>query len=446
MIKDNLTFMNKRVRQLAPGPQEFPQLWDDQLGLLVEAAQQYGDVVCLDPESHQIYLVSHPDQIRHVLQDNYRNYRRDADTFKLMVGDGLFVSEGELWLRQRRLMQPAFHKRQIAALVAGMVETTTDMLAQWQSSFTPGTPVDILEEMMALTMRIIFKTMFGVSVGAEVEAAARAMAIGQEYVYYRGWEYNEEQSNPEQERFQGAMATLDRMVYRIIDERRQSEAGSDLLSMLLQARDAETNEGMSEKQLRDEIITIFGAGRDTTAIALAWSWYLLAQHPEVEQRLRAELATVLAGRPPGFEDLSKLPYTQQVIEEAMRLYPPAWITTRRSIGPDELGGYDIPANSEIFLCPYITHRRPDMWEEPERFDPDRFTAERSANRPRFAYFPFGGGPRVCIGNTFALVEAQIIMAMIAQAYQFRLLPESQVRPQALITLQPQGLAMSLYPV
>lgn len=433
-----------QTRKIAPGPQEFPELWQNPLQVLVDAANQYGDIVCLDPNDHRIYLVTHPDFVKHVLQDNYRNYRRDADSFKLLAGNGLIVSEGDFWLRQRRLMQPAFHRQQIAALASTMTEVTAVTLERWRTVAEQGEPLDILAEMMNLTLTIIVKTMFGGDVDAEVEAAANALAIGQEYLYQQGWDYQGEQAASGEERFREAMDTLDRMVYRLIDERRQSgQTGHDLLSMLLQARDEETGEGMSEKQVRDEIVTIFGAGRDTTAIALAWTWYLLDQHPEVERKLQAELVAVLGGRTPTFADLPHLLYTRQVFEEVLRLYPPGWMTARLSLGEDEIGGYTIPANSEIFLSPYVTQRRPDLWENPDTFDPERFTPEHVASRPRFAYFPFGGGPRVCIGNSFAAVEAQLIIPMVAQAYRLNLFPGCQVEPQALITLQPKNLLMTL---
>lgn len=430
--------------KIAPGPQEFPDLWQNPLQTLVDAAREYGDVVCLDPHERRIYLLTHPDHVKHVLQDNYRNYRRDADSFKLLAGNGLIVSEGDFWLRQRRLIQPAFHRQQIAALTATMTEVTAAMLERWQVAAEQGEPLDVLAEMMKLTLTIIVKTMFGGDVTEEVEAAAHALDVGQAYLYQQGWDYAGELGSSGEVEFRQAMDTLDRMVYRLIDQRRRSgEARPDLLSMLLQARDEETGEGMSEQQLRDEIVTIFGAGRDTTALGLAWTWYLLDQHPEVERRLRAEVSGALKGRSPTFADLPHLAYTRQVFEEALRLYPPGWMTARLSLGEDEIGGYFIPANAEIFLSPYVTQRRPDLWEQPDRFDPERFAPERAAVRPRFAYFPFGGGPRVCIGNTFALVEAQLVLAMVTQAYQLRLFPGCQVEPEALITLRPKNLWMTV---
>jgi cytochrome P450 len=431
--------------RIAPGPQQFPELWNNPLQVLIKAAQQYGDIVCLDPHEYRIYLLVHPDQIKYVLQDNYPNYRRDAQSFKLLVGDALIANEGAAWLRQRRLMQPAFHRQQIAALATRMTELATAMVGRWETAARNGEPLDILAEMMNLTTQIIVKTMFGSDADETVEAAAQAMTIGQEYLYQLGWNYLNE-TPPDPQPFEQALQTLDKMVYHLIDERRRSgRQENDLLSMLLAARDEETHKGMDDQQLRDEIVGIFGAGRDTTAIALAWSWYLLATHPEAEARLQTEVATVLQGRSATFAELPQLAYTRQVIEESLRLYPPGWMTARLSINRDQIGGYDIPANSEIFLSPYVTGRHPAFWDKPERFEPERFSPEQMSRRPRFAYFPFGGGPRVCIGNNFALMEAQLVMATITQAYRLRLAPGAEVEPEVHIMLQPRGLWMTLEP-
>jgi cytochrome P450 len=256
---------------------------------------------------------------------------------------------------------------------------------------------------------------------------------------------------PRNRRLQAGLETLNKVVYGIIAERRKraSHPGmdtGDLLSMLLAARDEETGEGMSDQQLRDEVMTLLIAGYETTSVALSWTWYLLSQHPNVEQRLHAELDRVLGGQVPTVDSLDKLPYTRMVIQEAMRLYPPAFGLTRRAIAEDEIGSYRIEANSIIFVSQYCTHRHPAFWEEPEVFDPERFTPERSAGRPRFAYFPFGGGPRQCIGNNFAIMEAQLVLATIAQRYYLRLVPGHPVEPQVLVTMRPRyGLPMTLHP-
>jgi len=242
------------------------------------------------------------------------------------------------------------------------------------------------------------------------------------------------------------------MVYSLINERHRqagdtNEEAVDLLSLLLSVRDEETGQGMNDKQVRDEVITLLVAGHETTSNLLTWTWYLLSQHPEVEQRVHAEVDKVLGGQLPAVEKLSELRYTHMVLEETLRLYPPAWIFSRKIIADDELGGYDIPKNGMILLSPYTTHRHPAFWEDPEEFDPERFTPERSAGRPHYAYFPFGGGPRMCIGSSFAMMEAQLILATIVQRYSLRLVPGHLVEPEALVTLRPKhGLPMLLQDV
>jgi len=256
---------------------------------------------------------------------------------------------------------------------------------------------------------------------------------------------------PRNRRHLAALRTLDQIVYGILHERRRhprpADRSGDLLSLLIEARDEETGEGMSDKQLRDEVLTLFVAGHESTANALAWTFYLLSQHPEAERRLRAELAEALAGGTPTVADLPNLPYTRMVIEESMRLYPPAWIMIRSAVADDEICGYRIPANATVLISPYVIHRLPAFWEAPAEFDPERFTPERSAGRPPFAYFPFGGGPHQCIGKGYALQAAQLILATVAQRFRLRLAPGQAVEPQALLTLRPRGgLPMTAHPV
>ncbi len=447
MIKSNTTPVSSHISKAIPGPGGYPLLtvwpkvWWNPLGFFMEMARRYGDVVCLESGAQPTYLLSHPAHVQYILQDNYRNYRKYIDMFKPLLGEGLATSEGDFWLRQRRLMQPAFHRHRIAALVPAMTETTAAMLERWQSVARRGEPLDIGAEMMRLTLSIIVKTMLGAEASDEAEArvVARALNITLEHLHRRAWaliKLPEHWPTLGNRRFRRSVDTLDKIVYRIIDEHRRQEDTSDLLSMLLLARDEETGEGMSDQQLRDEVMTAFTAGHETTANALAWTWYLLAHHPHVAARLQAELTTVLGGRPPTFRDLSNLNYTRQVIEEAMRLYPPLWITGRLSLAEDEIDGYSIPAEADILLCPYVTHRHPAFWEQPEVFDPDRFRPERSAGRPRYAYFPFGGGPHQCIGNHFALIEAQVILAMVAQTYRLDLVPGQSIKPRPMIALKP----------
>jgi len=391
------------------------------------------------------FLLTHPHDIEHVLQTNARNYHkgRSYRVIKSATGNGLFVSEGDFWRRQRRLAQPAFHHQRIASFAQIMTNSTEEMLCGWRRSFARDEALEIVPEMMKLTLRIVGQTLFSTDLIEEAAAMGRMLNVGRDYAIRRMWQLIKlPESFPTRENrlYREAMREGDRVVYNMIKERRsgaKKDAG-DLLALLMEARDEGTGEGMSDKQLRDEAITIMVAGNDTTATALSWTWYLLARHADVEQKLHAELAAVLAGRTPTFEDLPNLKYTAMVIQEALRLYPPAWILGRMAIDEDEIGGFSIPAKSEIMLHTYMTHRHTDFWDEPEKFDPERFLPERSTMRLRYSYFPFGGGPRQCIGNNFALMEAQLILATVAQKYQLRLVSDQLIYPEASVTLRPRG--------
>jgi cytochrome P450 len=397
----------------------------------------------------------HPDDIEYILRRNNTNYHKGIahQRFKSLLGEGLLTSEGKFWLKQRRLAQPAFHRQRIAGFATTMTNAAASMLEHWQSYAANGQAFDISAEMTRLTLQIVGQTLFRTDIsGDEAKVVRDALYVALDYLSYRvahftlePMEYIPTRRNRQYWR---ARRILDKVVYDIIAERRQSEEDTgDLLSMLLLARDEETGEGMSDKQLHDEVMTLVLAGHETTANTLTWTWYLLAQHADVERKLHDELASVLGGRVPVVEDLQRLPYTKMVIEESLRLYPPAWGMSRHAVADDEIRGYRVPAGSEVAVVQYVTHRHPEFWDNPEAFDPDRFTPERSAGRPNFAYFPFGGGPRLCIGNTFALMEAQLILAMIAQTYRLRLVPDQTIEPEPIITLRPRrGISMTLEPV
>ncbi len=397
------------------------------------------------------YFLSHPDYIKHVLQDNNQNYSKRTLTFnllKLLVGNGLLTSEGDFWRRQRRLAQPAFHRQRLASFGSMMTDSTLAMLERWESR--AGGPLDLDREMMALTLQIVGKALFSIDLSGDSKTVGEAFTEANRYI-------GDQSVNPfavpyariptpGNRRFHRSVRMLDGVVNKIIDERRRNdEDRSDLLSMLMLARDEETGERMDNRQLRDEVMTLLLAGHETTANALTWTWYLLSKHPDAAQKLRAELDLVLRGRTPTMDDLPNLNYTRMVIEETLRLYPPAWGVTRMAINDDEIGGYRLPARSVVGFSMYSMHRHPDYWENPEQFDPERFTPERSANRPRYAYFPFGGGPRQCIGNSFAMTEAQLILATVAQRFRLELVPGFRVEPQALVTLRPRyGMTMTMH--
>jgi cytochrome P450 len=426
-----------------------PQLRSDPIRVFLEAADRYGDVVHLRAGPYQGFLVCNPDDIRHVLQDNARNYHKSPlyERLKDGVGEGLLTSEDSFWLRQRRLAQPAFHRQRIAAMADVMVDCTERMLDDWAQIAGRGETFDLVPEMMHLTQRIIVRTMFSTDLGAAAEVVNRTWPIVNQRIGETFWSTKLETRLPlpANRRFARALRELETVVYQIIAERRRSGAeGGDLLSMLLSARDEETGERMNDRQLRDEVMTMLLAGHETTSLALSWTYWLLWQHPDIEARLAAEAADVIGTRRATFADTERLVYTRKVIDESLRVYPPAWGFSRLALGDDEVGGYHVPAGSLVFLIPFVVHRRPRLWPSPEHFDPERFTPERIAERPRFAYIPFGGGPRQCIGNQFALLELQLILATVARRFQVRVVEGSRVQPEPLITLRPKpGIPVTL---
>jgi cytochrome P450 len=406
--------------------------------------QSYGDVVRVQAGPLVQHLLAHPDHIRHVLMDNRTNYHKGTAyrKLKLSLGEGLLTSEGDLWRRQRRLMQPPFAPRSLAPYVTAMTESTEQMLKIWRSYAIDGEALDINDEMMRLAMSIIGRTMFSIDVGDDAAAAGRAFTFVLEYIGSRTVSMLDVPlfvPTPANRQFKAALHTLETFIDGIIGERRANpDQHDDLLAHLLRARDETTGEGMSDKQIRDEVLTIFFAGHETTAQALTWAWYLLALNPRIDDRLYAEVAETLPNRPLTIDDVPRLPYTRMVVDETLRLYPPVWSFARDAIDDDVIGGYHIPAGSMVLMSQYITHRHPSFWSNPEEFDPERFAPGRSEGRPQFAYFPFGGGPRTCIGNHFALLESQIVVASIARRYRLELAPGQRVETNAGATLRPKG--------
>jgi len=430
-----------------PGPRGYPilgvlpHLRSNPIRTFLEAADRYGDLVHLKAGPYHGFLASDPAHIKHVLQDNARNYHKSPlyERLKDGVGNGLLTSEDSFWLRQRRLAQPAFHRQRLIAMADAMVACTEEKLEQWDRTASLGAAIDVVGEMMALTQAIIVRTMFSTDLGEAAEVVNRTWPIINRRIGETFWSTKVETTLPlpANLRFWRALRQLDTVVYRIIADRRKTGRDeSDLLSMLLAARDEETGAGMTDLQLRDEVLTMLLAGHETTSLALSWTYYLLSQHPEVEHRIADEVERVIGGERPSFGHLDRLAWTRQAIQEALRLYPPAWGFSRQAVGDDEIGGYQVPKGALVFLIPFVVHRRPRLWPDPERFDPDRFAPELESERPRFAYIPFGGGPRGCIGNQFAMVEAQLIVATIAQRYRLELVPDQNIRAEPLITLRP----------
>jgi cytochrome P450 len=427
-----------------------PEFRRNTLRTFVDLWRAHGDLVCFRGLWTSFMLIdSH--HIEYVLQTNSRNYRKgkNYEEVKASTGNGLFVSEGDVWLRQRRLAQPAFHRQRIASFARIMTDSVEAMLERWQPLAERGVSVKVDEEMLRLTLGIVGKALFSRDLSDEADTMSQSFEVIRKHTTNRIMsvvKFPASFPTLQNRRFRQAVANAGRIVYGLIAERRRGQGNpDDLLSLLMAARDEETGEGLSDKELRDQAITIIGAGYETTTQALAWTWYLLAKHPEIENRLRAEVSDVLGGRTPAFEDLPKLKYTLMVFQEAMRLYPPLWMMSRAAINADEIGGYRVPAGSEILLLPYITHRHPKYWENPEEFFPEHFSPEKQAARPRFAYFPFGGGSRQCIGNNFALMEAQLIIATVAQKYRLRLADERKIEPETSVTLRPsRSLKMTLH--
>jgi cytochrome P450 len=394
----------------------------------------------------RIYFVNDAEYVKRILLDNVANYPKSVtyrNNLRPFLGDGLLISEGEFWKRQRRLAQPAFHLRRLKALASTMADAAACMARGWQH----GEVIDAMAAMNAVTMEIVAKTLFGADVSRDIGEVAEAMTVLQEETGRvrptAFFDLPEFLVRPRGKRFTRAVATLDRIVNRIVSQRRaEGKSHDDLLSMLLEARDEDTGEGMTDKQLRDELVTLFLAGHETTAISLAWTFHLLAQNPAAEAKLHAEVDAVLGERAaPAFEDLERLPYARMVAEEALRLYPPAYVFSRRAAGDDQLGPWRMPKGAHIVISPYALHRRPDYWPEPEAFRPERFAPDVSnvaADRPKHAYLPFGGGPRICIGNSFAMMEHAIVLAAVTRRWRLESIPGLEVRTEPRITLRPRG--------
>ncbi|WP_394824355.1 cytochrome P450 [Pendulispora albinea] len=422
----------------------------DLLGFFGDAAREHGDVVRFDFAPYTYVMLNSPETIKHVLVDNAKNYVKGVNykALQLVLGQGLVTSEGDFWRRQRKLAQPAFHRERLATFVERMTEATAEMLVRW-GAYADRATVDVHDEMMRVTLDIVGRTLLSQSLDDRAAGIGDAMAVAVRFAA-------DYASNPfrmplwvpapQNLRFRRAMRALDGLVRGVIAERRRSpgEDKRDLLDMLMAARDEETNEAMTDQQLKDEVMTIVTAGHETTANAMSWTLYLLSKHPDVARRVSAEIDAVLGTRRPARGDLSKMPYAMAVLQESMRILPPVWSFERAALEDDVIGGYTIEKGTQIGVFPYVLHRHPRYWENPEGFDPERFLS--GAERPRYTYLPFGGGPRVCIGNAFAMMEAQILLAMIVQRYRLELLPGARVAAEPVVTLRPRhGMPMMITP-
>ncbi len=444
MMSAGATLSESPPPSLPAGPKghwllgHLPGFARDRLGFFESCAREFGDFVPLRLGSRRVVILSHPDLIEEVLVTKNRHFEKHfaLRTTRRTLGKGLLTSEGDFWRRQRRLAQPAFHRDRVAAHAAVMVELTERMLDGWGDGETR----DAQADMLGLTLEIVAKTLFGAEIAGETAEASVAMEtvmrcftarVGKFFLLPDSW------PTPGNLRLRRAAARLDRLIFAMIAARRASgEDRGDLLSMLLAAQDEDGGGGMSDTQLRDEAMTLFMAGHETTANTLAWVWTLLASHPEAESKLHEELDEVLGNRPPTFADLPRLPFAERVVTEALRVYPTVWVVGREAVEPCEIGGHPIKVGTTLFMSQWVVHRDPRFFDDPKSFRPDRWADGLARRIPRYAYFPFGGGPRICIGNGFAMMEAILLLAAIARRYRLALAPDAQVQPLATMTLRP----------
>lgn len=432
-------------RALAPGPKGnlvlgvMRDFTRDMFGF-IERSRAFGDVVSMRFLYLTAYFLYHPNEIEYVVSTNAKNFIKSRNQrsplFTRLVGNGLLTSEGEFWKRQRRLAQPAFHRHRINAYAETMVEQTQRTISTWQ----PGEERDIHRDMMRLTLEVVVKTLFNANVSADADnvglVLSRIVKPFSEQATIK-WILDNRLPTSTHRTFNRDAREIDGVVYRIIDERRRSgKDEGDLLSMLLGARD-EDGSHMSDEQLRDEVMTIFLAGHETTALTLSWAWYLLAQNAAAEKKFHAELDDVLGDRLPTMEDMARLTYTEKIAKESMRLYPPAFGLGREALKECEIGGYRVPKGTQIFMFQWVTHRDARFFPEPEAFLPERWTEDFTNNLPKYAYFPFGGGPRLCIGNYFAMMEIVLLLATMGQRFRFRLANDHPVELLPAMSLRPK---------
>ncbi len=417
----------------------------DPLGFLRSMRERHGDIVRLAIGPIEMTLLSHPDLVEDVLVTQNRLWQKDRflQVLRPVLGDGLLMSEGDFWRRQRRLAQPAFHRDRIAAYADIMVDHTSRLAGKWRE----GDVRDVHKDMMRLTLEIVAETLFGAQVGDHAEDVGEALeaVLG---VVADPLELFvpvlRRLPTPQRRRFKRSVAKLDSNIFGVVEQRRKSGAGetNDLLSMLLHARD-EDGSRMSDKQLRDECMTLFLAGHETTALNLSWTWLLLSQHPDIDAKLARELDEVLGDRPATFADLPDLRYTGQVIAESLRLYPPAWSMGREAREDVAIGGYHVPRGGQVWFCPWAMQRDPRWFNDPDAFRPERWEGDFAKKLPRYAYFPFGGGPRFCIGQAFAQMEA-VLLATLARTFRVEVQPRPRAVPYPSVTLRPKnGLRVRL---
>jgi len=401
---------------------------DDSLEHMIQLFARHGDTyrVFVPARKSYTYVIHHPDDVKRVLVSNHRNYTKGLglDRVKILLGKGIMTSEGELWKRQRYMMQPLFHRRVLSGFAELIAAANERRLARWDRLAAQGEPVNLTDEMSDLTLDIVLRSIFG----RDLDRLSGQLGGNPFEVVTR------EQSRDLQ--FAYKFRSLTKLVAQLIARRRaEPEEHFDYVAMLMAARDKESGEPMGERELIDEVMTLIVAGHETTASGLNWTWYLLSQHPEAEARLHAELDAAPEMAAPGLAQMEALSYTSQVVNEALRLYPPGWLLSRRTVAADVLGGFQVPAGTNVLLPLYLLHRHPRFWKDPDRFAPERFAPEHEAERPRFAYMPFAAGPRHCIGETFALYEMLMHLYKVARRYRLVYVPDRPLELEAQINLR-----------
>lgn len=445
------------VKQLPPGPGGLPVIGNlrrmQKQGILTfyqDLWKEFGDVVRVNMGPMNIYQFIRPEHIQTILVKRSDKYVKGLSHEKLRValGSGILTAEGELWRRQRKLMAPTYTRKGVEQFAEIMNKETQKMLSRWKL-ISPVETLSINKEMMRLAMSVISQSMFTIDVGEDFKDAGDALTFILEFANKRTMSLIDPPMfipTPMNRKIKSSIDTIDKFLYNIIDERRNSPPGDDLLSILMTAVDEESGNVMDDKQLRDEVLITFFAGHETTAQLLTWAWYLLAKHPGVEECFHQELDQVLAGRSPEIGDVPNLVYTRMIIDETLRLFSPVAMTARDALVDDVVDGYFVPKGSVVTITPYITHRHPDYWEKPNEFYPEHFSQEKVDQRPRYAYIPFGAGPRICLGMHFALLEAALVLGDVGQRYKFKLESDQDVNPVWSGTLRPEvDIFMTLSP-
>jgi cytochrome P450 len=446
-----------KTRRLAPGPRgsivmgNLAAFAEDPIQMLLDLQREYGDVARQRLGPYLVHTVTHPDGVRHVLQGNYKNYSRGKfyENFKLFFGEGLLTTDGEYWLRHRRMAQPLFHRN----VVEGCTDTTTEaigrMLDRWEG-ISAGESVELVSEMMRVSLTILGRVVFNMDFSRYSDVISPSVVVGLKSMMPQGnlndfiprWV-----PTPYTRRVARAQNALREVMHKVISEHAIGGEGTiDLITLLQSAKDADSGQPLTDEEVHDEVMTVFMAGHETSGNGMAWTLYAIAQHPEVRKRLEAEVDEVLGGRTPTLEDLPRLTYSRMVVDESLRLYPPIWGYTRDPVEDDEIDGYFIPAGSTIFMSPYVTQRHPAFWENPEAFDPERFAPERADSYPPFSYFPFGAGSRKCIGFHLALLQMHLATAMVAQRFRVHAVPGHRVAYGRMVALRPKyGIQVTLHP-